>query len=722
MARLPTFFVLVLFFGVIGLRAAPAPITRIADVRDLTAEQAGMSLPVLVRGVVAWKTAWGITIQDDEAGTWLHMNEARAQKIWQGDPRIMQRAKPGDILEVEGVTLPGAFAPGIMPINVRLYGSAPPPLPRPIVAGRFFSGADDGILVEVKGVIQGVRLGAGSWILRLNTDPGIVTVEFPERSLQEPEKLLDAEVRVTGVATSRFNTRGEMTMPRVFAAQTGDLVVEKPATPAFAAPQIPLNRILAYNRVPFGPHRLRVTGTVTFVSPGEFLFLQDGDTAVRVGTGSDVPLAAGDQVEVSGFPEMSRFIGGIVEAQVRRISGGTIPPAHAIGPEEIVRLNRESLTHARRATPRDYDGHLITFPARLLAVQTPFDPRKVSRQLLTVRAGEIVMAELTGPQSALLDRLLPGSEIALTGIAQLEYASVDAPRSRLSLVPNRVSLILRGPDDVVVLSAPSWWTPPRLLTVVGLSTLALVLALVWIWQLRRRVRLKTEQLAGEIRARRDAAVEFEATIRERNRLAANLHDTLLQTLGGIGFEIGACEAEATERTPALLPRLAVARRILDLAVSELRNSVWALRSHPLAGSDLGETLRSILARETAQKPISYDLQIGEEVSGLPEFVAGNLILAAQEAIRNAVRHGEPKVLTVRLFWGSANHVCLTITDDGCGFTLGQQRGPAQGHFGLVGLRERIERLDGKVSVTSAEGQGTTVTLEVPVRAYDRTVE
>lgn len=701
--------------------ATAPPLTRIEEVRDLTAEQAQLGLPVHVRGTVTWKTAWGVTIQAGDAGTWLHMNEARARKVWQGDPKVLQRAKPGDILEVDGITLPGAFAPGIMPAAIRLVGQGPAPVPRPVTPGRFFSGADDGMLVEVKGVIQGVRAGDGSWIFRLNTDPGIVTVEFPVRSLRAPENLTDAEVRVIGVATTRFNTRGEMTMPRIFSSRPEDMIVEKPASPPSEAPLLPLNRILAYHRLPFGPHRVRVAGIVTFALPGQFLYLQEGDTAVRVETNSDLPLALGDRVEVSGFPEMSRFIGGLAEAQVRKIGRGDLPAPLAIGPEEIVRLNHESLNQARRAQPHDHDGHLITFRARLLSVQTPFDSRRPARQLALKRAGDIVMAELTGPESATLDRLLPGSEIVLTGIAQLEYTSVAAQRSRLSLLPNRVSLILRGPEDVVVVSAPSWWTPPRLLAVVGLAACALGAALLWIWQLRRQVHLKTEQLALEMRARRDSAVEFQATIRERNQLAANLHDTLLQTLGGVGFEIGTCEVEAGGRAPSLLPRLAVVRRILDIAVSELRNSVWALRSNGFANLSLGETLRAILTRETSNKRIRFDLQLEHEISGLPDFVAGNLVLSAQEAIRNAVRHGEPQCIDVRLSRSGADHISLRIADDGAGFTPGEQRGPAQGHFGLVGLRERIERLEGRVTITSALGKGTTVEIEVPVRSYDRAV-
>lgn len=157
-------------------------------------------------------------------------------------------------------------------------------------------------------------------------------------------------------------------------------------------------------------------------------------------------------------------------------------------------------------------------------------------------------------------------------------------------------------------------------------------ALVWAWRLRRQVRRKTEQLAVEMHARRDAAVEFQVTLRERNRLAANLHDTSLQTLGGIGFQIGAGEAEAAlpDRAGKPIAQLAVARRILDHAVQELRSSVWALRNPPLQGKSLPEALRLVVEREGAGKAAQIGLRTEGDFSHVSEFVAGNLVLAAQD--------------------------------------------------------------------------------------------
>jgi signal transduction histidine kinase len=101
----------------------------------------------------------------------------------------------------------------------------------------------------------------------------------------------------------------------------------------------------------------------------------------------------------------------------------------------------------------------------------------------------------------------------------------------------------------------------------------LAAALVWGATLRRQLTAQTRLLAAEMRSRRDAALEFEATLRERNRLAANLHDTLQQTIGGIGFQLDACEAAGGSHGAESSRHFAVARRMVGHAATELQGSV-----------------------------------------------------------------------------------------------------------------------------------------------------
>jgi signal transduction histidine kinase len=85
-------------------------------------------------------------------------------------------------------------------------------------------------------------------------------------------------------------------------------------------------------------------------------------------------------------------------------------------------------------------------------------------------------------------------------------------------------------------------------------------------------------------------------------------------------------------------------------------------------------------------------------------------------LHNALHHAEPKTVAVEVRVDDAgNGIVATVRDDGCGFTLGEQVGPAQGHFGLDGMRERLERIGGTLEIKTAVGAGTTVRAAVPLR-------
>ncbi len=159
--------------------------------------------------------------------------------------------------------------------------------------------------------------------------------------------------------------------------------------------------------------------------------------------------------------------------------------------------------------------------------------------------------------------------------------------------------------------------------------------------------------------------------------------------------------------------------MLDQAVDELRGSVWALRGLPLHDLALPDALHALVQRAGAGQDANIKLRIASNLADVPDFVAGNLILAAQEALHNALKHGRPQTITLDARPADkAGWIIVTVGDDGTGFTPGTQAGATQGHFGLVGMHERIERLGGTLRIESAPGHGTRVHIEVPLRAYD----
>ena len=144
---------------------------------------------------------------------------------------------------------------------------------------------------------------------------------------------------------------------------------------------------------------------------------------------------------------------------------------------------------------------------------------------------------------------------------------------------------------------------------------------------------------------------------------------------------------------------------------------------PLAGRSFEESLEAV-ARQTGHGHTErITIRLEGEPFELPHFVAGNLLLVAQEAIHNAIRHASAAAIdVVAIFNADAGDVTLRVDDDGRGFVPGEQVGPDQGHFGLAGMRERIERLGGDLDVRSIPGSGTTIVAHVRKRHYDERID
>jgi signal transduction histidine kinase len=718
-----TAFVGVCLGWLLAADPSAARATPIADVRSLTREQADRGVAVEVRGVITWLGPNGdFAFQDDTGGTWCQVAIARERGIWKGDDAQTARLKLGSVVEVDGVTNGAAYAPAILPRTIRWLGDQSLPAAHPIDPARFLAGADAGDRIEARGTVLGVELTDLGWELRVQAETYSFWATVPRSALAAAREVLDARVRVRGVGSTEYNSRGEFLSAGIMVALPEDLIIERRgADSPFAAPHVSLDQLRAFHSELQPPHRVRIEGTVVYAQPGRFLYLQEGDRAVRVETRSTAVLLPGDRVEAVGFVDMTRQIAGLGGADVRKIGTASAPPPVEIAPETVLAIN-ENATRIGEAAKRDYDGVLIRFDARLLAVQAPRVPSESLRQLVLKRGDNVFTALISSGNVAPLDLLRPDSEVRVTAIVQLEYVRASAPRNQLP--PAGVSLLLRSPADVVVLWAPSWWTVRRLVVAVAIVIVALFVTLGWVWELRRQVRRQTTRLAEEMRARHNAAIEFHAASRERNRLAANLHDTLLQSMNGIGFQLDACGVEVSDRLSEMKPltHLEVARQMVAQAVHELRNSVWALRTLPAGGVGLRDALFGLAQRLKAERKAQIDVRVEGDLSAVPDFVAGNLVLATQEAVHNALRHANAQRITVVARRKTAPpQIEISICDDGVGFEPGTEPKMPEGHFGLTGIRERLKGLDGTVGIESAPRRGTVVRLGVPLRVYDTNV-
>jgi signal transduction histidine kinase len=709
----------------------------IAEAKSLPFGEAERGRPVRIKGVVIWH--WQpervhLMVQDESAGIWVNVKEAGEVSLWQGTAEDLAAIEVGSEVEIDGVIARGGFAPTVLPRGIRVAGRQPLPVPFPTSDERLFSGCDNCRRIVVEGVVQAVEaaseFGIPCLVLTMARPAGrfLATVSA-DAWPGPPQDLVDATVRLTCIGGSAVNARGQYLYPQLLAIGPNCIEVVSPAPSSpFEAPRVGLDMLAQFSPEPRAPQRVRTEGTVTYAVPGTFFQVQEGSIGVRVTTRSQERLAAGDRVEIAGFIDRSRDFAGLSEAAVRMISHGIPPDPRRLSPSEIIAISQQALAKGRMASPGDFDGCLIRFPARLVDIEKTTD----GGLLLLDCDGTNVLSKLPRDQLSRLPPLEPGCELDVTGILELElgrrfgagYDRHDGSNSPTRATIDRLSLLLRSADDVQVLRSAPWWTARRL--AVALAGLAAVLlgSLAWIGLLRRQVAAQSARLAGEMQKRRDAAVEFQASLRERNRLAANLHDTLLQSLAGAGFQLDTCRrAVVRQDLGDTSDHLDVARRMLKHAVAELRGSVWALRTMPMAGQSFSAAIAALVAHLGSGHAATITASSDGEPFEIPNFVAGNLLLVAQEAIRNALYHGQPTAVDVLVAYESAaRKVVITVEDDGSGFTVGAEAGPAQGHFGLQGMRERIGSLGGALMIDSRPGKGTRVTAAVVTPAYDATLE
>ncbi len=682
---------------------AARPLATCAEVRALTPGQAGARVPVRVRGVVTLvpADAGGNFTLDDGTGVWVRLER----------PDILAPGvslRPGDVLEVSGVSHEGHFAPIIVAEGVRVVGTAALPEPRRVALLDTESGAHDSQRVTIRGVVQAAelapRVNRFEVKARVSTPTGGVAVTLFTTEAFPVESLVDAEAEITGVFLAYFNSRRQFIGARVLSNDPGDLRIVRPrGADAFAAPEIALSDITGFSAKASDLHRRRVRGTVTLSKPGHYFYLQEKPHALRVNTRQADALQPGDIVEASGFFQLEHHRAEMHEAVFRRIGRGP-PPV----PEEIVR--QQALVQEPRATSaptQDYDDYLVALRGRLLSL----DAKQGEPLRLNLECdGVLVPAEFTSPPDAgFVAALRPDSVLLVSGVCAVAFSESRPVVNWPS--PVALRLLLRGPEDVRVLAAASWWTPERLWAALGLVAAVLLGALAWVALLRRQVAQRGAQLAEEMRARRDAAVEFETTLRERNRLAADLHDTTEQSLTGLAFQLEATMALHEKSPGRSQQHMALARQLLDRSREDLRRSIWNLRATPLEEHTLAEALHAVAADRSMGLAVRITVEGGGEPRPLPDIVAGNLLLLAQESITNALKHASPGHIALRLAF-SPGRVALTIRDDGRGFDPARADGPKDGHFGLQGMRERMKRLGGSLAVDSAPGRGTTITATV----------
>jgi signal transduction histidine kinase len=224
----------------------------------------------------------------------------------------------------------------------------------------------------------------------------------------------------------------------------------------------------------------------------------------------------------------------------------------------------------------------------------------------------------------------------------------------------------------------------------------------------REVRTELAQANQQLRDHA-AQVEELATIKERNRLAREIHDTLGHYLTVVNVQIGAARAILAQDEPRALDHLAKAQTLTQEGLAEVRRSVAALRASPTESRPLTEALAKLVEQWQAAG-MNARLDVAGMVRSLTPQAELTIYRAVQEALTNVGKHARATRVGITLDYGDDgddDSVRLRVEDDGVGSA------DSQGGFGLLGVRERVQLLSGEMHVRTEIGGGFALEVELP---------
>ncbi len=657
-------------------RAPGAALTNISEILRMSPEAADQGMPADIAGVVTGTyDAVAFFIDDGQSGIYVENSQPP------------QPVHFGEQVRSKGITFGGSFSPMVRSSEVQRLGSGTLPQARegsyPLVA----SGSADSQWLELRGVVQAVK--------PLPTQKGVsldfameggrleVLVECPPSP--DLSGLVDAEVRIHGVASGSFNRKGQMVAPVFRVPDVSMIWVEKPAqAKCFDLPIQHVKQILRFSPVASLSHRIRVRGVVTGCQPGQIIYLRDGSDSLKVETSDSVEYQPGDVIDAAGFPAMATYSPQLRNALCRRVEKQEAPRSAEPPLEAVLGGLHDAELVKLHATLVDWvmDDHGVT-----LALQAEGCLFK----------GYLIHSQV--PASWGVEK---NSQVEITGICDVN----ELEKKVWYYQPRSFCLLLRSAQDLRVLQKPPWLNAGRLWRLVSAMAFLLATAGVWVWALRKEV--------GRKRALIEHQARQVAVMGERTRIARDLHDTVEQGLTGLSLQLKALETSPQDLPQKVRGDLQLARRVLGNTRALTHYAVQELRQ----GASVSETLKAGLER-TAEfwnrtGALAVHLRYSEDAPLLSKTLEEPLLAIAREAMTNAVKHGQASSIEIEVEFLSGA-LFLRVKDNGCGFEPSSAGSSESGHFGLQGMRERIQECGGQLAMRSQTGRGTEVEAKVPLK-------
>ena len=635
------------------------------------------------------------------------------------DPAILPSipTNAGDIVRIEGIMIPiDGDKIGLHSQHIALVAHSEPPSATPISGKNFYG--NDGLrnrLVQMKGTVYDAMRDEIDYpwsYLVLNCDGTIIyaAVFSEEVDSDRIDQLIGASVLVEGIVTDHYYG-SRITLERYLVLHEFSTIkmISQASTSPFEVPEISKANFPPNSTNPIETGRRRVCGRVIASwNRGERILIKtSSNELVRVELNAHTSPRFGDTIEASGFQETDFYRINLTRAIWRDIPGDRIarnenaPPLPVTAKEFFI----------------DPDGHEIkkvnlygnTVRVRGIVRGLPAIGIDKGRMYIESDSFLVPVDASTCPEA--LKDVSAGCTVDVTGvfIAETENWSVSRMFPRI----REILIAIRTPHDVTIVTRPPWWTPGRLLALIGALVATLFGIFGWNVALRRRAERRGEELAAE----QVAHVTSELKVYERTRLAVELHDSLSQTLTGISMGIDSAIDLAQNVPTDLIRQLDYTSKTVEACRTELKNCLWDLRSEALEAADMNEAIKLALGQIVNHTALTVRFNVPR--AQLSDKTAHTILRIIRELTTNAIRHGHATEIKIA---GSIDGETLrfSVKDNGCGFDFDRAPGIAEGHFGLQGIQERLDLMDGDMVVESSPDKGTKVTITIRIPAEKTT--
>ena len=544
-----------------------------------------------------------------------------------------------------------------------------------VAAGKF-----DFRFVRIKGVFASCVVDEVApdyfWaMLKTSLGSCLLAIDASALKSKTARDLTDAEVEVVGLPMPIPGLR--LSLGRCVRVYDPDAIAVVKPTPKNPFSTQPLSETGDMS------HRQRISDVVVAAAQDHF-FLKTGIGRVVkvVPTSGDTMPKPDETVKVAGFPEYVPYWLCLSEAVVNT-TGTSMKQPEKPQATSISALFSDPSGRSRFATSQT--GHRLTL--RGTVVSSDDDEMEISE------GQNSVSVALNAVRGQLPKTPEVGSIVEATGLCWSEFHN----KYETNIFPTFHRFVLYPHDaaDIRIIASPPWWTPFRLgMLVLGLVTLLAVSA-IWNIMLNRKANRRGRELYEE----RASHAIAEKRVEERTRLAVELHDSISQTLTGVSMQL---EVGATD----------TAKTMLTACRGELRRCLWDLRSRTFEEKDMTEAIERTLEPHSVGAKIAVRFNVPRE--RLDDSTTHTILRIVRELVVNAIRHGKATHIKVA---GECHGdtISFSVADNGYDFDPAAAPGPKEGHFGLLGVRERLKEFRGEMKIESSPGKGAKMNVKLKMK-------